>query len=188
MMMNPGSNALLFVIALLVVGCTGEKTQENKTNDSLVQSHENETPYDYRNSYSEIKDLEPILQRFSLPENIAWVAIMDSLYEKDLSGIKDSVLINDVNSYDPIGMGWSDSYRIDSVFASSTLAAQGKTSYEAKNVIDYKPTAWIEGKPDHGVSQYHYVIQCWRKMSRSIRLRSLMAFRKVNHSIKKTAE
>lgn len=103
------------------------------------------TPYDYRNSFTKIVALDPTVSRFTLPEYIQWINLMDSLYETDLSGIKDTVLLNDLGNYDPVGLGWSDSYLIDSVFASSELASQGKTTYSAKQIIDFKPTAWVEG-------------------------------------------
>lgn len=152
-MIRPRIYTLMFVTSLSLISCGKKEVQENKTNDLKTKSPENNDPYDYRINYAEIKSLEPTLQRFSLPEHIAWVAIMDSLYEKDLSGIKDSVLVNDVNTYDPVGMGWSDSYSIDSIFASSVLAAQGKASYDPQKATDNKPTAWVEGMPDHGVGE-----------------------------------
>jgi hypothetical protein len=137
---------ILFLFFLFAIGCESKKS-ETYTLEATQQSKttsENLTPYDYRNTYTEIVALEPILLRFSLPEHIQWTNLMDSLYEADLSGIKDTVLLNDVGNYDPVGLGWSDSYRIDSVFASSVLASQGKTTYSAEHIIDFKPTAWVE--------------------------------------------
>lgn len=145
--------ALIIVTIFSLMSCGQKGIQERKADDLQAKSSVTSDPYDYRINYPEIKSVEPTLQRFSLPEHIAWVAIMDSLYEKDLSGIKDSVLVNDVNTYDPVGMGWSDSYGIDSIFASSVLAAQGKVSYDPQKVIDNKTTAWVEGMPDHGVGE-----------------------------------
>jgi len=151
--MTLSAKAFMLVMIFSLLSCGKNGTQENKASDSLADSRENNGPYDYRIDYPEIKNVEPTLQRFSLAESNAWVAIMDSLYEKDLSGIEDSVLVNDVNNYDPVGMGWSDTYQSDSTYASSVLLAQGKSSYDPKNVLDYKPTVWIEGKPDHGVGE-----------------------------------
>jgi len=39
--------------------------------------------------------------------------------------------------------------------ASSTLAKQGVTEYEVKNLSDSNPmTAWVEGKPDYGIGEF----------------------------------
>lgn len=151
MSINPFKPVLIFTL-LVALGCESKKSEHGT--EALSQSDEttseNMTPYDYRNTYSKIVALEPTLLRFSLPEYHQWINLMDSLYEADLSGIKDTVLLNDVGNYDPVGLGWSDSYRIDSVFASSVLASQGKTTYGAEHVIDFKPTAWVEATPGAG--------------------------------------
>jgi hypothetical protein len=146
------NNPILLLVVLVAIGCESKKSEPGT--EAISQSNEatskSLTPYDYRNTYTKIVSLEPTVLRFSLPEHIQWINLMDSLYEADLSGIKDTVLLNDVGNYDPVGLGWSDSYRIDSVFASSTLPSQGKTTYGAEHVIDFKPTAWVEAAPGLG--------------------------------------
>jgi len=143
---------LPFLCFVVVMSCDNKKS-EPITMDATQQSQttaENLTPYNYKNTFTEIVSLEPTVLRFSLPEHIQWINLMDSLYEADLSGIKDTVLLNDVANYDPVGLGWSDSYRIDSVYVSSELAAQGKTTYSAEHIIDFKPTAWVEAAAGTG--------------------------------------
>ncbi|GAB4117470.1 MAG: hypothetical protein OHK0057_06240 [Thermoflexibacter sp.] len=44
---------------------------------------------------------------------------------------------------------------VNSPQASSTLASQGKNSYQAKNIADDDPTTvWVEGKADYGIGEY----------------------------------
>lgn len=137
---------LVLICFVVAMSCDSKKSEPNtmEATQQRQTTAENLTPYNYKNTFTEIVALEPTLLRFSLPEHIQWLNLMDSLYEADLSGIKDTVLLNDVANYDPVGLGWSDSYRIDSVYASSVLAAQGKTTYSAEHIIDFKPTAWVE--------------------------------------------
>lgn len=145
------SNLILLLVVLVAMSCESKKSEPGtEAKSESDESTSSLTPYDYRKTYTKIVALEPTALRFSLPEYHQWINLMDSLYEADLSGIKDTVLLNDVGNYDPVGLGWSDSYRVDSVFASSVLASQGKTTYNAEHVIDFKPTAWVEANPGAG--------------------------------------
>lgn len=53
------------------------------------------------------------------------------------------------------GCSWYCAGMVQKVYASSELAPYGGISYSASNAHDFKEnTAWIEGKPDHGVGEY----------------------------------
>ncbi|HRE65432.1 MAG TPA: hypothetical protein PLM56_04065 [Cyclobacteriaceae bacterium] len=103
---------------------------------------------------AEVASVQPVPQRFSWPEYLAWKELMDQYYDTDLSGITDSTLLNDIASYDPVDMGWGDSNFADSVYASSVLTPQGKTNYVPHNVRDGKSTAWIEGADGAGEGEW----------------------------------
>lgn len=123
---------LLIILSTLLFACT--KSKESVIEQTVAVESENSGNV-----------LHPEIQRFSWPEYLEWEALMDKYYDTDVSGITDTVLLNDLAVYDPVDMGWGDSNYIDSVFASSVLGSQGKTNYVPKNACDYKTTAWIEG-------------------------------------------
>jgi len=131
-----------FVMLLFMVSC-GKK-------DNAAQSPSDSQPA----TPVAIASVQSVPQRFSWPEYITWKALMDQYYDTDLSGITDTTLLNDIASYDPVGMGWGDSNFIDSVYASSALAQQGKTNYLPGNSYDGKGTAWIEGEEGTGVGAW----------------------------------
>lgn len=126
------SSIFLIIGSVFIFSCS--KTTESANEQVNTPDSENS-----------IQVLRPEIQRFSWPEYLDWEALMDKYYDTDVSGITDTVLLNDLAVYDPVDMGWGDSNFIDSVFASSALGSQGNTNYVPKNACDYKTTAWIEG-------------------------------------------
>jgi len=52
------------------------------------------------------------------------------------------------------GCSWYCAGGTSAIYATSTLASQGKNGYEAKNLHDFSiKTAWVEGKPGVGVGE-----------------------------------
>jgi hypothetical protein len=147
----------LFVITAFITVLTISCSPKNGENGSPITVDRPAERHNYAVDFPEIINVEPVLQRFSLPEYKEWLSLMDSLFRKydsvndvNLMGITDSVILNDLLKYDPVDMGWSDSHYIDSVFASSVLAPQGKTTYSPANCADFQTTAWVEGSPSSG--------------------------------------
>jgi hypothetical protein len=138
-MKNPGG--LLVLLITLLSSCTSKQPASMSEPDTTAIER------------AAVVEVDPVLERFSLPEYLKWKSLMDSLYEKDLTGITDTALINDVESYNPVDMGWSDTYFPDSLHASSTLPAQGKMTYGIQNALDFKPTAWVEGVEGDGLGE-----------------------------------
>lgn len=141
---SPYQFALIVTASFWFVSCSQQKTDESSSVAVDSASVEQRV---------EIKSVQPTIERFSWPAYLEWKAVMDKYYDTDLNGLTDSALLADVAVYNPVDMGWGDSNYIDTVFASSTLDAQGKSTYEPKNVNDNKTTAWIEGVDGGGIAE-----------------------------------
>ncbi|MFN5911136.1 MAG: NADase-type glycan-binding domain-containing protein, partial [Bacteroidota bacterium] len=65
---------------------------------------------------------------------------------------------NNLSEDNPFLFGSGCSVGPTKAYVSSCLAAQGNSSYKAKNLFDWDPqTAWVEGKSDYGIGEYFEV-------------------------------